>query len=97
LFKPSIPQSLNRSFAESNPIKRVGSDWYMVCIQRIMEKSVTEGPKLPARGEKTLPDLVGTSTDGRNVHVSDFHGRRNLVLVFSGAQSHHRSQELICD
>jgi peroxiredoxin len=44
-----------------------------------------------------LPELVGTSIDGRDVHTSGFHGRKNLVLVFSGEQSNHRSQELICE
>jgi peroxiredoxin len=49
---------------------------------------------LPKRGQP-LPELAGAAVDGTKIRISDFRGRKNIVLVFSGRESTGRGQELI--
>ncbi len=49
---------------------------------------------LPTRGED-LPGIWGAATDGRRVHTWDLHGRKNIVVIFSGEQSNEPVQELV--
>jgi hypothetical protein len=77
-------QSAIECALESNRIKRVGWDWYMVCIQKNYGESMTAGTKLLARGQ-TLPELVGIAIDGRDVHISGFHGRKISCWCFQGS------------
>jgi len=43
---------------------------------------VTPPNELPAKGQR-LPDFTLTSTLGRAIHLSDYRGHANLVLIFS--------------
>jgi hypothetical protein len=42
-----------------------------------------------------LPEIWGTTSDGRRIYASDLHGRKNIVLIFSGGQSHAPVRELV--
>jgi len=55
---------------------------------------MSENRNLPARGD-SLPNIAGMTLDGPRIHISDFRGRKNVVLIFSGRQSDGRIQELI--
>jgi hypothetical protein len=49
---------------------------------------------LPMRGQE-LPEIRGAASDGRTIHTSDLHGRKNIVAIFPGEQSSDSIRELI--
>lgn len=57
-----------------------------------MSQTETAGSRLTLAGElpekgRRFPDLELTMASGRCVHLSDYRGRSNLVLVFAGHQA----------
>jgi len=55
---------------------------------------MNDSPVLPTRGQ-ALPEISGTSPDGSIIRVSDFRGRRNVVVIFSDQESDSPIQKLI--
>jgi hypothetical protein len=54
----------------------------------------TKALTLPACREE-LPEIWGTTFDGRRIHASDLRGRKNIVVIFSGQQSSEPVEELV--
>jgi hypothetical protein len=47
------------------------------------------------RCREELPEISGTTSDGRRIHASDLRGRKNIVLIFSGGPSNEPVRELV--